>query len=240
MPPKEQEFNYKAMSIIKQQISEILEEPGASKQILVGGILNCIPIVNLICLGFCQKNLEQQIHTDEPAEELDMTRDYAKLFASGFGAMLVGAGYSVVVAIPGSVSTISIMQIMANWKGSVNNELFEFSYTGAMISGLIGLAAFVAALIVAMHIPMALACFAESGEIMGGYSLKNVWNNMMNVGGEYYTLCALLATIPIVFMLGMLIPIAYLNQLPGFLWSFFVCWVVMRGTGKLYAERLKS
>ncbi|MCA9796053.1 MAG: DUF4013 domain-containing protein [Candidatus Eremiobacteraeota bacterium] len=203
-----------------------LRDSQAGKKIALGTLFSIIPIVFFAPLGYIQLLIERALDgTDDGT--LPEWDDFTGHLFRGLGGFVVVAGYALIACLPGAITMLSFGYIYGTQsalaKGTMQHGLF-----GEVLVGLVGLVALGLWALVVMLMPIALACFAESGDIPGGFRFRDIFEFVSADPGEYFGFAWLLLLIPVAGILGWMLPVPYLRQVLGYACGFYIWLVVAR------------
>lgn len=196
---------------MKKKIIEAFKEPVKSQKnvinILTGGVLTLIPVVNLVPLGYLGTKLKKNIEQDKSAVKWD--ENIKNLFIRGFFLFVICISY---VIIPVLLMCLG-GQFMLNLSGG---RIFSLFYFRGQILNLIG----ALSLLIALYfLPFAICLYFEENDIKKGFNLDKIMEKIFKVPKEY--------TIVYVVIIGLLAAstiamFLFMNWLAGFLLSGFV------------------
>lgn len=150
-------------------------------KVLVGGLVNLVPIVNLAVAGYAVRTL-RNVARREPRPLPDW-RDLGDFFVEGAAVFVASLVY---------FSPLIVLALLAAILGAV----FVGQGNGLVVGGL-GLLAFVAAvygLLVALWFPAATAIYAACGDFAVFFRLGEIWELIIrDLGGYVAALVASLA-----------------------------------------------
>lgn len=213
-------------------IVEELKFPSTNKdwlqKVLIGGILNIIPIVDFISWGYNLKVMREAI---EGKSQMPEWREWGNFFIRGLSAFIISLVYLIIPIIILLVSIGGI--ILANFSGAFSGDKhWGFGAIAGAIGGfLIGL---VLMLIFGFFIPMALSMYVKEDNIGAAFRIGEVLSRIKSVFGDYLTVYIVLIILSIILGLFSAIPI--LGILILIIGGFYIEVVVANMFGKVYAK----
>lgn len=198
------------------------------KKVLIGGILNIIPFLNLISSGYNLKVMKKAIENNSGMPEWD---DWGTLFIRGLMAFIISLIYLIIPIIVllvslGGIVFALISAILSGDKG------MAIGVMGGGIGGImIGL---VLMLVFGFLIPMALSMFVNEDNISAAFRFKEVLSRIGSVLGDYLT--AYFVLIVLFFILGLFNSIPFLGFLIMIFGGFYIGVVGADMFGRVYSK----
>lgn len=196
---------------MKKKIIEAFKEPVKSQKniinILTGGVLTLIPVVNLVPLGYLGTKLKKNIEQDRSAVKWD--ENIKNLFVRGFFLFVICISY---VIIPVLLMCLG-GQFILNLSGG---RIFSLFYFRGQILNLIG----ALSLLIALYfLPFAICLYLEESNIRMAFKFDRILDKILKIPRDYTILyvviVALLAASAIAIFL-------FMNWLIGFMICGFV------------------
>ncbi len=196
---------------MKKKIAEAFKEPFHNQKniinLLTGGVLTLIPLVNLVPLGYLGTRLKKHIEQDKTSVKWD--ESIKNLFVRGFFLFLILLGY---VIIPVLLMCLG-GQFMLNLSGGRILSLFYFR------GQILNLIATMMLLIALYFLPFAFCLYLEDNNIRMAFRFDRILDRIFKIPREYTILyvviVALLAASAVAIFL-------FMNWLAGFLMSGFI------------------
>lgn len=198
------------------------------KKVLIGGILNIIPFLNLISSGYNLKVMKKAIENNSGMPEWD---DWGTLFIRGLMAFIISLIYLIIPIIVllvslGGIVFALISAILSGDKG------MAIGVMGGGIGGImIGL---VLMMVFGFLIPMALSMFVNEDNISAAFRFKEVLSRIGSVFGDYLT--AYFVLIVLFFILGLFNSIPFLGFLIMIFGGFYIGVVGADMFGRVYSK----
>ena len=183
---------------------------GGFTRIVIGAVLNCIPIVNFLCGGYL---IELTANTIKGREEMPAWDGWGNKFIKGLMVLIITFLYML---IPLLLLTIG------GWTGSYSAD----SLSAGAIPG------FIAALVAWFILPMGLAHYAATGTVGSALNLRTIFSFIGSVFGNY--LGIYLVSIAMFFVLGILSLIPFLGWIVSILGGFYLACVLAVLFGDAY------
>jgi hypothetical protein len=160
---------------IGKSFGYVFEDEKWVTKVLIGGVLNLIPIVNLVNVGYALRTLRNvAAGAERPLPEWD---DFGDYFVKG---LLVAVGI-LIYAIPVLLVSVlsAIVGALAGGNSDVTSGLLGLCTAGlACIGSLYGLA-------LALWLPAALVRYAMSGEFGAFFRFGEIWGFISRNLGAY-------------------------------------------------------
>jgi hypothetical protein len=214
---------------------EIIEEikfPSTNKdwgqKVLIGGILNMIPIINFLSSGYNLKVMKEAI---EGKSEMPQWGEWGNFFVRGLIAFVIGLIY---LLIPIIVLLISLGGIVFGIiSGAVSGD--RSTAVGA-IGGAIGgiFISIFLMIIFGFLIPMALAMYLKEDNIGAAFRFGELLSRIRSVFGEYLTVYIVLIVLS--FVLGLFGAVPILGIFIMIFGGFYIEVVGANMFGKVYAK----
>jgi len=213
-------------------IVEEIKFPGTNRdwliKVLIGGILNIIPIVNLLSSGYNLKVMKNGI---EGKSEMPEWGDWGNLFVRGLIAFIISLVY---LLIPIIVLLISLGGIVfAVLSAALSGDMsMAIGAIGGAIGGI--LISLVLMLILGFLIPMALGMYMKEDNISAAFRFGEVLSRIRSVFGDY--LMVFIVLIVLWFILGLFSFLPILGFLIMIFGGFYIAVVGANMFGKVYAK----
>ena len=214
---------------------DIIEEikfPSTNKdwglKVLIGGILNMIPIINFLSSGYNLKVMKEAI---ENKPEMPQWGDWGNFFVKGLIAFIISLIYLLIPIIVLLVSLGSMA--FAIISGAVSGDKsMALGAMGGAIGGI--LISLVLMIIFGFLIPMALAMYIREDNISAAFRFGELLSRIRSVFGEYLTVYIVLIVLSFVLSLFSAVPI--LGFLIIIFGGFYIEVVGANMFGKVYAK----
>ncbi len=193
-------------------------------KILIGGIINIIPIVNLISFGYLLKVMKGSIDGKPGLPKWD---DWGNLFMNGLIAAIIGLIYMIIPILIFLISGGSIVAAAL----SGDTGLLMGAIAGAMGGILIAL---LLVLIFGFLLPMALSMYVRENNFGAALRFNEVISRIKSVFGDYLTVY--IVVIALFFILGVLNGIPVLGTLIMIFGSFYIGAVAYNMFGEVCAR----
>lgn len=214
---------------------EIIEEikfPSTNKdwgqKVLIGGILNMIPIINFFSSGYSLKVMKEAI---ESKPEMPQWEDWGNFFVRGLIAFIISLIYLIIPIIVLLVSLGSMAFAVISAAVSHDKSMALGAIGGAIGGILISL---VLMIIFGFLIPMALAMYVKEDNISAAFRLGELLSRIRSVFGEYLTVYIVLIVLS--FVLGLFGAVPILGILIMIFAGFYIEVVGANMFGKVYAK----
>ena len=198
------------------------------KKVLIGGILNVIPLLNLLSSGYNLKVMKNGIESKSGMPEWE---DLGNLFVKGLIAFIISLVYLLIpiIVLLISVGGIVFSVLSAAFTGDMS---MAFGAIGGAVGGiLIGL---LLMLIFGFLIPMALSMYIKEDNISAAFRFAEVLSRIKKVFGDYLTVFIVL--IVLWFILGLFSMVPLLGFLIMIFGGFYIAAVGANMFGKVYAK----
>jgi hypothetical protein len=213
-------------------IVEEIKFPGTNedwlKKVLIGGILNIIPIVNLLSSGYNLKVMKNGI---EGKSEMPEWGNWSDLFIKGLIAFVISLVYLIIPIIVLLISLGGIIFAVLSAAISGDMSMAIGAISGAIGGILIGLALMI---ILGFLIPMALGMYIKEENIGAAFRFTEVLSRIRSVFGDYLTVYIVLIILWIILGLFSAIPI--LGIFIMIFGGFYIAVVGANMFGKVYAK----
>ncbi len=193
-------------------------------KILIGGVINIIPVVNLISFGYLLKVMKGSIDGKPGLPKWD---DWGNLFMNGLIAAIIGLIYMIIPILIFLISGGSI--VAAALSGNV--EMLMGAIAGAMGGILIAL---LLVLIFGFLLPMALSMYVRENNFGAALRFNEAISRIKSVFGDYLTVY--IVVIALFFILGVLNSIPVLGTLIMIFGSFYIGAVAYKMFGEVCAR----
>ena len=186
-------------------IVEEIKFPSTNKdwlqKVLIGGIINMIPIVNFLGSGYNLKVMKAAI---SGKSELPEWGDWGNLFVKGLIAFIITIVYLIIpiVVLLISLGSMILSLISSGMSGNMGMALGAIG--GAMGGFLIGI---ILLLVFGFLIPMALSMYAKEDNIGAAFRFGEVISRIGSVFGDYVTVYIVLIVLWIILGLFTSVPI---------------------------------
>lgn len=198
------------------------------KKVLIGGILNIVPIVNFLSSGYNLKVMKNGI---EGKSEMPEWEDWSGLFIRGLIAFIISLVYLIIPIIVLLISVGGI--IFAVLSAAISGDMsMAIGAIGGAVGGiLIGL---VLMLILGFLIPMALGMYIKEDSIGAAFRFTEVLSRIRSVFGDYLTVYIVL--IVLWFILGLFGSVPILGIFIIIFGGFYIGVIGANMFGKVYAK----
>lgn len=197
---------------IKGSINYPFEDREWTKKIAIGGIINIIPIVNFIAIGYTLIIFKSFLNKEKPP--LPEWKNFGDLFTSGLTIFLICMIYGII-----PLFTILI------------GALF-FAIGGIMylVGGLFWLFGLLGGLIVTFLLPMAIANYITNNRFSNAFEFPIILSKIGDVLSDYIA--------GFVIMVAMGIGVSIIGIIPviGWIISMFVGFTLMIISSKIFGE----
>ena len=173
---------------IGRSVGYVFEDRDWGRKVLIGGVVNLIPIVSLAAIGYTVRTLRNvATGAERPLPEWD---DFGGDFIKGLLVAVAGLIYSLPAILAVAVSVLSAVV-----RSGRSDE--AASVVGLCVAGLSCLVALYA-LVVALWTPAATMNYAASGEFSAFFQFGRIWGLISQDLGGY--LLALLVSAAAAFV----------------------------------------
>jgi Protein of unknown function (DUF4013) len=214
---------------------EIIEEikfPSSNKdwgqKVLIGGILNMIPIINFLSSGYNLKVMKEAI---ENKPEMPQWEDWGNFFVRGLIAFIISLIYLIIPIIVLLVSLGSMAFAVISAAVS-HDKSFALGAIGGAMGGI--LISLVLMIIFGFLIPMALAMYVKEDNMSAAFRLGELLSRIKSVFGEYLTVYIVLIVLS--FVLGLFGAVPLLGFFIIIFGGFYIEVVGANMFGKVYAK----
>ncbi|CAB3287319.1 conserved membrane protein of unknown function [Methanocaldococcus lauensis] len=176
------------------------------KKVLIGGLLNIIPIVNFISTGYSLETMKLIINNTEKLPEWD---NFGSKFVKGLVSIIISMIYLIIPFI--------IMLVL----------LYLNKIAGLIIG-------FILTMIFGFIIPMAIANFVAKDSFGAAFEFGEIINRIKSVFEEYFICYLVIIGLYIIVSIVMLIPI--IGWILGSIFIFYIQLVYAYYFGTLYAK----
>ncbi|MHC1568144.1 MAG: DUF4013 domain-containing protein [Candidatus Syntropharchaeia archaeon] len=190
-------------------------------KVLIGGVINLIPIVNLLATGFCLKTMREAINGTPRMPEWE---DWGELFIKGLIGVIIAFVYLLIPTIIFLVTTGGAIFSMG--VGMANSGVIFTMISGLVIGGIL-------AIIFGFFVPMALAMYVSSDSIGNAFRIGEIVSRIKSVFGEYIMAYVVVIVLAIVLSLISIIP--FIGWIIAIFGSFYVGVVAANVFGEVYA-----
>lgn len=138
-------------------------------KVIVGGVLNLIPIINFFSCGYIAEVIQSSLRGQPAMVEWD---NWGAKFIKGLMVSIIGLIYML----------IPIILLLATGVGSFAAFNREFNLA------FMGIGAFIAsilALVIGFIIPMAVLNYLATNRLGAAFALRQIFNKILSVLGEY-------------------------------------------------------
>ncbi|XRP97470.1 DUF4013 domain-containing protein [Methanocaldococcus sp. 16A] len=177
-----------------------------TKKVLIGGLLNIVPIVNFISFGYALETMKLITNKNQTLPEWDE-------FGSKFVKGLVGAVISMTYLIIPSIIMLALMFV---------------NKTVGLIIG------FILIIISGFIIPMALANYVAKDSFGAAFEFGEIISRIKSVIGEY--IICYIVLIVLYLIVGVISMIPIIGWIIGAILGFYVQLVYAYYFGNLYAK----
>ncbi|MBO8129245.1 MAG: DUF4013 domain-containing protein [Peptococcaceae bacterium] len=202
-------------------IEQIIKFPFTAKdwiiKILIGGVLNAIPIINFFSTGYCLEVMKRTIdgHPAMPAWD-----NWGAKFLKGIMALLLSIVYMLPVVL-----IILFVGIADNAGADVSPAA-----TGILVVLL--------AVFIWFVFPMALAVYVDTGNFRAAFKLEKVFDCIRVVIGDY--LIAYVVFIGLGFLVGLITLIPVIGWLAAIFGCFYLMVVGAVLLGEVYRKAMNK
>lgn len=187
-------------------------ENGGLVKVIIGAVLNLIPVVNFLCTGYFIEILEKTVR-DEPC--MPAWEGWGEKFVKGLVAFVISFVYMLVPVV---VFTIACV---------FNNGLSVVLILAIMI-----------ALAIWFMLPMALAHYAATGSFGASFCLGTIFSYIRTAAGDYLGVYLLSILLFIIMAVIYLIPV--LGWLVCLLGGFYTGCVLSFLFGEVYRKTSRA
>lgn len=186
---------------------------------LIGGVINIVPIVNFISMGYILESVEAGIKGEAT---LPVWEEWGDKFMKGLMVFLISIVYMLV---PGIISGIGAGGAAASYKYGAG---MGFAGGGLM------LVAGIVALVIAFFMPMAIANYAAKGNFGAAFEFGEIMGRIKANFGDYMVNFVVLVVAYII--LGILNFIPILGFLLMMFGSFYLNVIFFNAFGRIYGS----
>jgi hypothetical protein len=175
--------------------------------VLIGGLINLVPILNFLCLGYAVEVMER---VNDGRYEMPSWSDWGRKFLKGLGYLAISLFYLF----------IPLLVILAGGAGSST-----YNSAAAPVFGGVGLLGLLLLLAFGFLVPMSIARYAATGLLAEGFRVGTVIKCIGAAAGGY--LAAYLLSIAVYFGVGVVsVVIPFLGSILAVFLAFYACVVV--------------
>ncbi len=174
---------------IGKSFSYVFDDEKWVTKVLIGGVVNLIPIVNLAAAGYGVRVLQNVAAGEQ--RPLPEWGDFGTFFVKGLLVAVAGLIYAIPLILLGALMAIV---------GAIGGASADAVRSSSSASGILGLCvlglsclAGIYGLLMALWLPAATAKYARSGQFASFFAFGEVWGFIMANLGGYVT--ALLVTV---------------------------------------------
>lgn len=196
---------------MKKKISEAFKEPFQNRKnvinLLTGGVLTLIPVINLIPLGYLGTKLKRHIEQDKTPVKWD--DNIKNFFVRGFFLFIIFLGYIIIPILLMCLGG----KFMLTLSGGKILSLFYFR------GQILNLIATILLLISFYFLPFAYCLYLEENNISIAFNFNKILERIFKIPKDYTVLYVVIisllcASVVIIFL--------FMNWLAGFLLSGFI------------------
>jgi hypothetical protein len=212
------------------------------QKVLIGGIINIIPIINFLSSGY---NLKVMGGAIEGRSEMPEWRDWGNLFVKGLIAFVISIVYMIIpigvilISLGGMVFTI-FSELLPPFLSGGAEHVYSRDPGMAIgaIAGAIGgiLIGLVLMLIFGFLVPMALAMFIKEDNLGAAFRFGEVISRIRSVFGDYLTVYLILIVLWII--LGLFGSVPVLGFFIVMFGGFYIAVIGSNMFGKVYARSI--
>ncbi|AEH07056.1 DUF4013 domain-containing protein [Methanothermococcus okinawensis] len=192
-----------------------MEDTEWIKKIIIGGILNIIPIVNFISFGYALETMESII-INKNQTNLPEWDEFGSKFIKGFMGIIISIIYLIIPIIIMIITTFSY--------GHKSTGLFV---SGISVSGIL-------MIIIGFILPMALANYVAKGSFGAAFELGEIIGRIKSVVSEYIVCYVVMIVLYVVA--GFISAIPIIGWIIGAILGFYLQLVYAYYFGNLYTK----
>ena len=189
-------------------LNETLQFPVKNRdnliRLFIGGLLNLVPIVNLIPSGYAFLLMRRQI-LEDPARELNEWENWGTLFKYGLLCFLIGLGYAIIPLILYGIGLALFIPQLGILK--------FLGITFICVGGVFTLAAMI-------FFPMGVLLFAIEDELTAAFNFFRVIEEVKNHLSSYFKVFLIIFIMGLISGLISLIPL--FGWIVGILAGFYI------------------
>ncbi len=193
-------------------------------KVIIGWLISLVPLVNLLSVGYLTENIRMGMAR---RRELPDWQDIIGLFSLGITVFVIALLYlliPMVVLLAGTGGAL-----WAAVSGFRLGELLQVGFAGGV--AVLGL---ILVVLVGVVVPLAIAHYLARGGFYSAFQVREIWERLQNILGEYLV-WYLLYTIALI-VLGWLSLVPYVGWILTGLLSFYASLIFANTVGYLYRE----
>ena len=191
-----------------------LEDLDWGKKVLIGGVLNTVPILNFISLGYALETMKMVMEKDYALPDWE---DFGAKFMIGLKAVVINIVYMI---IPIVIIIISMVVGLFFGKESI-----------AMIGLSVGI---LLAVVIGVMLPMAIANYVAKGSMKVAFNFREITKRIMSVFVEYVVYYIIIIILMVVGLFLFIVPV--IGWILGAIYMFYILLVSAYYFGILYVK----
>ena len=191
------------MADIKKALTFPLQDIEWTQKLIVGGVLNIIPILSFFSIGYSYRVFYNALKEEEP--HMPQWNNWKDLFMNGLIIGVIGMSY---IFIPAFINFLGIYLITKGWLSS-------------FLGGILLIIGFGGTLTAAFFFPMAIANYIAGGEQIGdAFKFSFILDEIRDVQDDY--LASYLIGLGMVVLVGLFLFIPVVSYLIFSIGIFYV------------------
>ncbi|MGE5398059.1 MAG: DUF4013 domain-containing protein [Chitinophagales bacterium] len=203
-----------------QSLKYPTEDENWIKKVVIGGLINIVPFVNLISVGYALESMRAGIDGQQVLPEWD---NWGERFVNGLMVAVISLIYMLV---PMAIIVVGTLL------GSAGSAMTGSGMAGLAAFGTTSLIGTLVALVIGFFLPMAIANYVAQGNFGAAFEFGVIWNRIKSVMNDY--IITFVIYIVAFFILGLLNVIPILGFIIMLLGSFYLLTVFNNIFGQLY------
>uniref|UniRef100_A0A7C2E310 DUF4013 domain-containing protein n=1 Tax=Ammonifex degensii TaxID=42838 RepID=A0A7C2E310_9THEO len=176
--------------------------------VLIGGLINLVPILNFLCLGYAVEVMER---VNNGRYDMPSWNGWGRKFVKGLGYLAISLFYLL-------IPLVILLGSCAGGSATRHNTLMP-------VFGSLGLLGLLLLLAFGFLVPMSLARYAATGSLAEGFRVGTVIKHIGAVAGGY--VAAYLLSVAVYFGIGVVtIAIPFLGSILSIFLAFYAYVVV--------------
>ena len=189
-----------------------LEDLDWGKKVIIGGVLNTVPIINFISVGYALETMKMVMEKDYALPDWE---DFGDKFMMGLKAVVINIVY---MAIPIIIISVSMVVGLFFGKESI-----------AMIGLSVGI---LLAVVIGVMLPMAIAHYVAKEKFSAAFNFSEIIKRIMTVFVEYVIYYIVIVILTVIGMFLFIIPV--IGWIIGAIYTFYILLVSAYYFGRLY------
>ena len=191
------------MADIKEAITFPLQDTQWTQKLIVGGVLNIIPILSFFSIGYAYRVFYDALKEEKP--DMPQWNNWKDLFMNGLIIGVIGISY---IFIPTFVNILGIYLITKGWLSS-------------FLGGILLIIGFGGTLTAVLFFPMAIANYIAGGEQTGdAFKFSFILDEIRDVQDDY--LASYLIGLGMIVLVGLFLFVPVVNYLIFSIGIFYV------------------